>query len=128
VDGPLRLGLIDQSPTVLDALAKWLALARVGELVGTATSLHEALATWHQPQLDALLLDVRHPSQLPLETLATFKEQFPNVKVVLMSHFSLDAEAAGCPVGVEAYLDKASLIDRLAPTLSRLFPHKKRST
>jgi len=109
---------------VLEAVTNWLTYAGIGELVCTSSTL-KTLDMWGKTEPDVLLLDVRHPNQFPQESLAAFKHEYPNVRVILMSHYSFDSEHGGIPAGIDACLDKAELTDQLVPILVRLFPDRR---
>ncbi len=123
--GRLKIGLIESSSAVREALKKWLDYAGIGEIVATASSLKEALESWGPVTVEAILLEMRRPREHSSESIVSFREKYAGSRIILMSHHDLESEKKSVPSGIDACLSKAELTDRLVPTLIQLFPDRR---
>jgi DNA-binding NtrC family response regulator len=78
-------------------------LEDAGYRVAAASRVSEALAFLHDPELDAIVSDIRMPDESGLSLLAAVRELRPGLPVVLMTGAAAaaeraEAEAAGVPV------------------------------
>jgi len=116
----LRTFLIaDDHPMVRDALSTALAQAFRNSAVALAGSLAEVQAALeHQPETDALLLDLDMPGMDGLTGLALLRSEWPTVPIIVVSA-ARDASVArrAYDLGASAYVDKSASLDEIAATV-----------
>jgi len=77
--------LVDDDPTLLQALPHAISLRMSGVEVETADSAQVALAMIQQHAYDAIVSDIKMPGMDGLDFLATVQKQHPETPVVLMT-------------------------------------------
>jgi DNA-binding NarL/FixJ family response regulator len=111
--------IADDHPMVRDALASALAQAFAGATVAMAATLAEAQAGLeHEPETDALLLDLDMPGMDGLTGLALLRSSHPTVPIIVVSA----AREAGVirrahDLGASAYVDKSASLEEIAGTV-----------
>lgn len=118
---PLRILLVDDSRTFLDAACHALAEDARIEVVGSALSGQEGLALTAQKQPDLVLMDVAMPGMNGMEATRLIKAQ-PNAPhvVILTSYDLAHYRAAAKTVGADSYICKADFDSQLLPLLETL--------
>jgi DNA-binding NarL/FixJ family response regulator len=81
----LRVVAVDDHQLMLDAISLTLQDEEGIEVVGQALTALEALPLIGRTQPDLVLLDIRMPQMDGLTCLAKIREQYPRVKVVILS-------------------------------------------
>lgn len=118
----IRILLVDDSPVVLDAVRRWIEHAEGIEVVGVALSVKTAIEQVARLQPEVVLMDVRMPEKTGLDAVQELKQQAPNIRIILMSHYPFDQGSLAAVGGVDAVLSKTELVSRLVPTVQGLFP------
>jgi len=106
----------DDHPMVRDALASALGQAFTGARIGMAASLAETQAALeHDPETDALLLDLDMPGMDGLTGLALLRSEHPTVPIIVVS---AAREAAivrrAYDLGASAYVDKSASLAEIS--------------
>lgn len=111
--------IADDHPMVRDALGTALAHAFPGAAIALAANLKEAQAALeHQPDADALLLDLDMPGMDGLTGLALLRSERPTVPIIVVSA-ARDATIARrtYDLGASAYVDKSASLEEIASTV-----------
>jgi DNA-binding NarL/FixJ family response regulator len=114
----LRILLVDDSPAFLHAATRALAPDPRIDIVGKASSGHEAIALVPQVQPDVVLMDLAMPGMNGFEATRQIKAQ-PNPPRVFvltshdLAHYRTAAEAAGA----DYFVNKADFGSELLPLI-----------
>lgn len=107
----IRVIVADDHPIVRAGLHTILAAGQGVELVGEATNGDEAWQLCRDLQPDVLLLDLHMPGPTPLETVTYLREQYPALKILILTAYNEDAYVHSlAAAGVAGYVlkDEAS--------------------
>jgi DNA-binding NarL/FixJ family response regulator len=111
--------IADDHPMVRDALASALGQAFAGAGIAMAGSLAQVQAALeHQPETDALLLDLDMPGMDGLTGLALLRSDHPTVPIIVVSA-ARDAAVVrhAYEFGASAYIDKSASLEQIAKTV-----------
>lgn len=114
--------IIDDHRIVSEGIAKVLEADGRFSIVGLAASLAEAQVLAKRVQPDAVLVDLRLPDALGYNAIDTARGLFPEAKILAITGYGDLARAAAKRHGADAFLTKELASDRIADTLSSLFP------
>ena len=121
----VRTLIVDDVPSMLDALCAVLELDDVVEIVGRAADGTEAVAAVAQLRPELVLMDVAMPRMNGLEAARIITIQFPETKVVLMSgEDSAELRQQCRSTGADAFLFKLAFPEDLVTALRDLFPYR----
>ncbi len=110
----IRLLLVDDQSLICQGLAAVFNQEDDLQVVGTAENGQMAIAQVKALQPDVVLMDIRMPVMTGIEATRLLAEQFPNVKVLVLSTFDDDRDIAqSVRAGAKGYLLK----DMPAPEL-----------
>jgi DNA-binding NarL/FixJ family response regulator len=110
----IRLLLVDDQSLICQGLAAVLNQEDDLEVVGSAENGQMAIAQVKALQPDVVLMDIRMPVMTGIEATRLLAEQFPEVKVLVLSTFDDDRDIAqSVRAGAKGYLLK----DMPAPEL-----------
>jgi DNA-binding NarL/FixJ family response regulator len=110
----IRLLLVDDQSLICQGLAAVFNQEDDLEVVGFAENGQMAIAQVKSLQPDVVLMDIRMPVMTGIEATRLIAEQFPNVKVLVLSTFDDDRDIAqSVRAGAKGYLLK----DMPAPEL-----------
>ena len=119
---PSRVLIVDDEPDV--RLSLQLALELAGYSVRIAANGIEALAQQRDSAADILITDIFMPESDGMETIASFRKEFPATRIVGVSGAAhrpaTDYLNAAQLVGADLTLKKPLNIDRLLEQLRRL--------
>jgi len=106
--GPIRVGVVDDHPSILAAVTAAVGDADDLVLAGTGRTLDDALLLL--PQVDVLLCDVQLEGQAEgIRVLEAAREQRPSAVVLLLSgHGHPSVVRAAVERGAAGYLDKST--------------------
>ena len=117
-----RIAIADDSPTFVDAAARYVAALPGYALAGTVHAAH-ALTLVKSATPDILLLDLGEAAARGLELLRRVKALPGAPTVVAMTLFhSPEAAAAAIGAGAVALVGKDRFVPGLTQILARLFP------
>lgn len=81
--------LVDDETIVCDALSKFFPWKEYGyEVVGSASSVAEAINFLETHEVDLLLTDVRMPNQTGIDLLEIVNQEFSYIKTIILSGYS----------------------------------------
>jgi DNA-binding NarL/FixJ family response regulator len=110
----IRLLLVDDQSLICQGLAAVLNQEEDLEVVGSAENGQAAIAQVKSLRPDVVLMDIRMPVMTGIEATRLLAEQFPEVKVLVLSTFDDDRDIAqSVRAGAKGYLLK----DMPAPEL-----------
>ncbi len=87
---PIRLLVVDDYTLVREGFARMLELCPDFEVVGQASSAHEALERCRLLQPDLVLMDIKLPAVNGIEATRMIKERWPSIEVVILSMYDED--------------------------------------
>ena len=118
-----RIAIADDSPTFVDAAARYVAALPGYVLAGTVHATAHALTLVKSSAPDILLLDLGAAPARGLELLRRVKELPAAPAVVAMTLFrSPEAAAAAVDAGAVGLVGKEGFVSDLTQLLARLFP------
>lgn len=104
----LRVLVADDHPLMLAGIRGALEKERDFEIVGEATSGAQVLPLVGHTSADLVLLDLRLPDVYGLTCLEQIREQYPSVRVIMLSVCAEQTEVAGAlERGASAYVVKS---------------------
>jgi NarL family two-component system response regulator LiaR len=114
----IKVMIVDDHPIVRSGLATMLLAFDDLELVGEASSGNKALVLCQQELPDVILMDMVMPGMDGLETTRKVLEQYPSVKIIILTSFTKDSMVQDAlEAGATSYLLKDSSIDQLAEAI-----------
>ncbi|TBR56840.1 DNA-binding response regulator [Westiellopsis prolifica IICB1] len=119
----IRLLLVDDQTLIRDGIRAMLNLEADLEVVGTADNGENAIAQVKALEPDVVLMDIRMPVMDGREATGIISQQFPNIKVIVLSTFDDDEYIADAMrAGAKGYLLKDMPSEELAQAIR--FVHK----
>ncbi|RAM53173.1 MAG: DNA-binding response regulator [Hapalosiphonaceae cyanobacterium JJU2] len=119
----IRLLLVDDQTLIRDGIRAMLNLEADLEVVGTADNGENAIAQVKVLEPDVVLMDIRMPVMDGREATGIISQQFPNIKVIVLSTFDDDEYIADAMrAGAKGYLLKDMPSEELAQAIR--FVHK----
>jgi DNA-binding NtrC family response regulator len=113
---PVRVLLVDDERTYIDALAK--VLGRRGMTVRTACDGHAAVEAAHAEPFDVIVLDLKMPRMDGVATLEAIRSRDARTPVLLLSaHADLDSAREAMSRGATDYLLKPCPVDDLVTAI-----------
>lgn len=114
----IRILCVDDHPLVHDGISFALQFQSDMELVGSAFNGQEAIEHFRKVCPDVTLMDLQMPGMGGLEALSTIRSEFPKARVVVLTTYSGDVQAArAISSGAVGYLLKSSLRTELVKTI-----------
>lgn len=114
----IRLFLVDDQTLIVQGLAVMLALEEDFEVVGTADNGQTAIEQITTLQPDVVLMDIRMPQMDGREATQILTQQFPNIKVLVLSTFDDDQYISdSIRAGAKGYLLKDMPSEELAQSI-----------
>ncbi len=120
VERPTRVALVDDHRSFTDALTVVLNMTGDLQVVGTATTAHEAVALVHRSYPDVILMDYHLPDQNGAEATARIKQISPTTKVVMLTASQEDEVLlTSIEAGASGYLNKEQAVEDVADTVRK---------
>lgn len=117
----VKIILTDDHTIVRDGLKKILAEEADMKVIGEAGSSEELFALKLLKKADVLLLDISLPGRNGLEIISDLNEQYPNLKIVMLSMHSEEKYAERAfKNGAKAYVAKDVASDELVKSIRRI--------
>jgi DNA-binding NarL/FixJ family response regulator len=118
----MRILIADDNEFVRRGIVGLLAKEKGIEVCGEAANSAEAINKVGDLMPDLVLLDISMPDASGLETALVLKEQFPRLRIIMMSqHDPGQTLAAAVAVGADGSVDKARLGIDLLPAIRSLY-------
>ncbi len=105
----LNLLLVDDSITILTRMKELLSEIKYVKSIEIATNGVEAYSAIFKKQPHLVLLDINMPHKNGIELLKEIKQNFPEVKVMMITNQSVEYYKPICiEMGAEYFLDKST--------------------
>ena len=114
--------IVDDEEIVCRGLAQFVKWKKYGfEVAATASSVDEALSVMKKSHIDVAFMDIRMPGKTGLELLRIIRQEYPDVKSVILSGYS-DFSYAQEAIrnGAVDYLTKPVVLKDIEALLERL--------
>ncbi|MTI94648.1 MAG: response regulator transcription factor [Firmicutes bacterium] len=114
----MRVLIVDDDALIRDSLKMLLSLEADIEVLGTAVNGQQALEQCRQKNPDIVLMDIRMPVMDGVLGTKAIKEQFPAIKVVILTTFRDDEYIKeAIRNGAEGYILKSQPADSIVESL-----------
>jgi DNA-binding NarL/FixJ family response regulator len=124
---PIRILLADDHPLLRDGVAGLLADQPDMELVGEASSGHEAIDQFRKHRPDITLLDLQMPKMNGIDAILAIRSEFPKARIVVLTTYTGDAQILrALKAGAQAYLLKSVLRRELLDTIRAVHKGQRR--
>ena len=115
--------LVDDDPTFLRHVERFLTRDGTNRVVGTALDGPNAVTEARRLQPDVVLLDLSMPGGDGFDAIAPLREAAPDASIVVVTMMEEDEHRdRALSLGVDGFVLKSKLIDDLLPELDRLTP------
>jgi DNA-binding NarL/FixJ family response regulator len=123
----IRVVVADDSRTALRAVCAYLDFEGQFEIVGTA---NDGLGVLQQAESlcpDLVLMDLRMPRMTGLESAMHLRKSAPEVRVLIFTELNgLRLREECLEVGVDGFVEKSQMPEKLMEEVRRLFPENPR--
>jgi len=117
----IRLAIADDHPVVREGLKRLISSCNDMQIVGEAAHSSEIIPLLEQNDIDILLLDISMPGGTFLETLKRVRNQFPDIKILVLSvHPEENYALRAYKAGASGYLTKEHSPEELADAIHRI--------
>jgi DNA-binding NarL/FixJ family response regulator len=118
---PISVLLVDDNPTFLNIVARFLKENEVVYVVGAVESGEEALALVHRLKPDIVLTDLAMPKVSGVETILRLRAAWPRIGIIALTLFDTDGyRQAAQTAGADDFVAKDTLNTDLIPTIERV--------
>jgi len=122
----IRVMVADDHAVVRKGLVQILSDTEDIRVVGEAASAAEIVGLLSRDPCDVLLLDVSMPGKNGLEALKVIRDEFPQVKTLILSMYPEDQFGIrALKAGAAGYLTKASAPERLIEAVQKIASGKR---
>ncbi len=115
--------LVDDDPTFLHHIERFLAREGAFEVVGAATDVNTAVSRARDLQPDIVLLDISMPETDGFAAMPLLCEAAPKATIIAVTMMEEDEyRDRALRLGVDGFVLKSRLVDELIPEIDRLRP------
>lgn len=124
---PVRIMAVDDHQLLLEGIAAVLEAQEDMTLVGEAASGEEAVELFRRLRPDVTLMDLRMPGISGIQAIAAIRAEFPNARIVVLTTYAGDAQAAAAlKAGAAGYLLKSLVRKELIETIRVVHSGRRR--
>jgi two-component system response regulator DevR len=110
--------IIDDSPRIRRRIAGLLSESSDIRIVGEAGNAADALAAVERIRPDTVILDIRLPGQSGIALLKTFKTQYPEMAVIMLTNLNDARYREQCrKLGADHFLSKTKEFESIVATV-----------
>lgn len=125
--GAIRILTVDDHQLLLEGIAAVLDGQADMTLVGQAGNGHEAVESFRRLRPDVTLMDLRMPDMSGIEAISAIRAEFPNARIIVLTTYAGDAQAASAlKAGAAGYLLKSLVRKELIETIRAIHAGKRR--
>jgi DNA-binding NarL/FixJ family response regulator len=123
----IRIVTVDDHQLLREGIAAVLAGQEDMALVGEAGNGREAIESFRRHRPDVTLMDLRMPDMSGIEAIVAIRAEFPNARIIVLTTYAGDAQAAAAlKAGAAAYLLKSLVRKELIETIRAVHAGKRR--
>jgi DNA-binding NarL/FixJ family response regulator len=123
----IRILTVDDHQLLREGIAAVLESQEDMMVVAEASNGREAIESFRRHRPDVTLMDLRMPDMSGIETIAAIRSEFPNARIVVLTTYSGDAQAAAAlKAGAAGYLLKSLVRKELIETIRIVHAGKRR--
>ena len=123
----IRILTIDDHQLIRDGIAAVLEAHEDMTLVAQASNGQEGVEIFRRLRPDITLMDLRMPDMSGIETIAAIRAEFPKARIIVLSTYAGDAQAAAAlKAGASGYLLKNLIRKELIETIRAVYSGKRR--
>jgi DNA-binding NarL/FixJ family response regulator len=125
--GVIRILTVDDHQLLREGIAAVLDGQGDMSLVGQARNGQEAIESFRRLRPDVTLMDLRMPDMSGIEAISAIRTEFPNARIVVLTTYAGDANAAAAlKAGAAGYLLKNLVRKELLETIRAVHAGKRR--
>lgn len=118
----IKVLIVDDQSLIREGLTMMLSLYDTISLVGEATNGKEAIELLDKEEVDLILMDIRMPIMDGVEATKEIKENYPEVKVLILTTFNEDEYIfEGLRNGADGYLLKDISSQELVKAIKTIY-------
>ena len=119
--GIIKVGLVDDNPTLLRNISQNLAIFEEIQLVFKATNGKDALSKAGSHAVDIILMDIDMPEMDGIEATRRIKELYPHIKIVMLTVFDREDKIfEAIKAGATGYLMKDERPSRIVAAIEEV--------
>ena len=123
----IRILTIEDHQLLREGIAAVLEAPEDMTLVAQASNGLEGIEIFRRLQPDITLMDLRMPDMSGIETIAAIRAEFPKARIIVLSTYAGDAQAAAAlKAGASGYLLKNLIRKELIETIRAVYSGKRR--
>jgi len=123
----IRVVVADDSRTALHAVCAYLDFEEQFEIVGTASDGLSVLSQAERLCPDLVLTDLSMPRMTGLEAAMQLRKSFPEVRILIFTELNGLLLREEClQSGVDGFVEKSQMPEKLMEEVRRLFPEHAR--
>jgi two-component system, NarL family, nitrate/nitrite response regulator NarL len=123
----IRVVVADDSRTALHAVCAYLDFEGQFEIVGTASDGLSVLSQAERHCPDLVLTDLSMPQMTGLEAAMQLRKSFPEVRILIFTELNGLLLREEClQSGVDGFIEKSHMPEKLMEEVRRLFPENPR--
>ena len=113
--------IVDDSELVRERVAKRVTEIPGINVTGEAGSAIEAMDILRSHQPNVIILDIKLPGESGIEVLRKVKEEYPQIKVIMLTNYPFLQYRSKCyEYGVDYFLDKSEEFEKVTDILVEL--------
>jgi DNA-binding NarL/FixJ family response regulator len=123
----IRVLAVDDHPLMRAGIAAVIDGQEDMRVVGQASTGREAIESFRSLRPDVTMMDLRMPDMSGIEAIAVIRAEFPTARIVVLTTYAGDAQAAAAlKAGAAGYLLKNLLRKELIETIRMIHAGKRR--